>query len=138
MKILQEFKEFAVKGNALDLAIGVVIGASFSKIVSSLVDNLIMPIVGLFSGGIDFTSLKLKLANPAPIPGFSAPEPATLEYGKLVQATIDFVIVALVLFLIVKGLNTLKRKETPPPVAPPEELQVLTEIRDLLKQRQTT
>jgi large conductance mechanosensitive channel len=139
MGLLQEFKAFAVKGNAIDLAIGVVIGASFGKIVSSLVDNLIMPFVGLFSGGVNFTSLKLKLANPAPIPGLASPEPATLEYGKFIQATVDFLIVAFVLFLIVQGLNRLKRKEevAPAPAAPPAptpEQLLLTEIRDLLKQ----
>ena len=135
MGMLQEFKEFAVQGNAIDLAVGVVIGAAFGKIISSIVDNLIMPIVGLFSGGVDFTSLKLKLANPASIPGFPSPAPATLEYGKLIQASIDFVVVALVLFVLVKGLNRLKRKEAIAPAAIPADQVLLTEIRDLLKQR---
>lgn len=138
MGMLQEFKEFAVQGNAIDLAVGVVIGAAFGKIISSLVDNLIMPLVGLFSGGVDFATLKLKLANPAPIPGLPTPEPAMLEYGKFIQATVDFIIVALVLFLIVKALNRLKRKEAATPTTAPSEEQVLlTEIRDLLKQKTT-
>jgi len=135
MGLWQEFKEFAVKGNALDLAVGVVIGAAFSKIISALVDNIIMPFVGLFSGGVNFTALKMKLANPAPIPGLTAPEPATLEYGKFVQATVDFFIVAAVLFAVVKLLNHWKKAEVPPPATPPREELLLTEIRDLLKQR---
>lgn len=135
MGLWQEFKEFAVKGNALDLAVGVVIGTAFGKIISAMVDNIIMPFVGLFSGGINFTALKLKLANPAPIPGLGSTEPATLEYGKFVQATVDFFIVAIVLFLVVKVLNHWKKTEAPPPPTPPQEELLLTEIRDLLKQR---
>jgi len=135
MGLWQEFKEFAIKGNALDLAVGVVIGASFGKIISALVDNMIMPFVGLFSGGVNFTSLKLKLANPTPIPGLSSTEPATLEYGKFIQATVDFFIVAAVLFAVVKLLNHWKKTEAPPPPTPPKEELLLTEIRDLLKQK---
>ena len=137
MSIWQEFKEFAIKGNAIDLAVGVVIGAAFGKIVSSLVDNVIMPLVGLFSGGVNFTSLKLTLANPAQLAGLTGLEPATLQYGKFIQAAVDFFIVAFVLFSIVKVLNTLKRKEatSAPPAMPPAEELLLTEIRDLLKQK---
>jgi large conductance mechanosensitive channel len=138
MGLWQEFREFAIKGNAIDLAVGVVIGAAFGKIISSLVDNIIMPFVGLFSGGVDFTSLKLQLANPVAIPGMTPTAPATLEYGKFIQSTVDFLIVALTLFAVIKVLNSLKRTkeaEAPPPPTPPKEELLLTEIRDLLKQR---
>ena len=135
MGLWQEFKEFAIKGNALDLAVGVVIGAAFGKIITALVDNIIMPFVSLLSGGVNFTSLKLKLATPAQIPGLTARDPATLEYGKFVQATVDFFIVALVLFTVVKLLNRWKRTEAPPAPMPAKEELLLTEIRDLLKQK---
>jgi large conductance mechanosensitive channel len=139
MGIWQEFKEFAIKGNAIDLAIGVVIGAAFGKIISSLVQNILMPFIGLFSGGVNFTSLKLKLANPVAIPGLGTTEPATLEYGQFIQTLVDFLIVSIVLFSVVKILNQLKKTEKKQAASEPAPLSteqvLLTEIRDLLKQR---
>lgn len=136
MGVLREFKEFAMRGNVMDLAVGVIIGASFGKIVSSLVADVIMPPVGMLLGGVDFTSLKLNLA--APIDGMKS---ATLNYGNFIQTLVDFTIVAFCIFLIVKGLNTLKRRMEKPeepaaPPPPPADVVLLTEIRDLLKARQ--
>ncbi|WP_243312538.1 large-conductance mechanosensitive channel protein MscL [Fundidesulfovibrio agrisoli] len=133
MSFLKEFKEFAMRGNVMDLAVGVIIGAAFGKIVSSLVADVIMPPVGMLLGGVDFTSLKLTLAPP--IEGMKG---ATLNYGNFIQALVDFIIVAFAIFLMVKGLNTLKRRmEAPAPDAPPPpvpaDVALLTEIRDLLK-----
>jgi large conductance mechanosensitive channel len=135
MGVLREFKEFAMRGNVMDLAVGVIIGASFGKIVSSLVADVIMPPVGMLLGGVDFTSLKLNLA--APIDGMKS---ATLNYGNFIQTLVDFTIVAFCIFLIVKGLNTLKRRMEKPeepaaPPPPPADVVLLTEIRDLLKAR---
>lgn len=136
MGMVSEFKEFAMRGNVIDLAVGVIIGAAFSKIVSSLVADVIMPILGLAIGGIDFSdmALTLKAAQDG--------EPAVLlSYGKFMQATLDFVIIAFAIFLFIKGINNLKRKqEAAPsaPAAPPEpsnEEKLLAEIRDLLKSR---
>lgn len=136
MSVLREFKEFAMRGSVMDLAVGVIIGASFGKIVSSLVADVIMPPVGMLLGGVDFTSLKLNLA--APIDGMKS---ATLNYGNFIQTLVDFTIVAFCIFLIVKGLNTLKRRMEKPeepaaPPPPPADVVLLTEIRDLLKARQ--
>ena len=136
MGVLREFKEFAMRGNVMDLAVGVIIGASFGKIVSSLVADVIMPPVGMLLGGVDFTSLKLNLASP--IEGMKS---ATLNYGNFIQTLVDFTIVAFCIFLIVKGLNTLKRRMEKPegpaaPPPPPADVVLLTEIRDLLKARQ--
>lgn len=136
MGVLREFKEFAMRGNVMDLAVGVIIGASFGKIVSSLVADVIMPPVGMLLGGVDFTSLKFNLA--APIDGMKS---ATLNYGNFIQTLVDFTIVAFCIFLIVKGLNTLKRRMEKPeepaaPPPPPADVVLLTEIRDLLKARQ--
>jgi len=136
MGVLREFKEFAMRGSVMDLAVGVIIGASFGKIVSSLVADVIMPPVGMLLGGVDFTSLKLNLA--APIDGMKS---ATLNYGNFIQTLVDFTIVAFCIFLIVKGLNTLKRRMEKPeepaaPPPPPADVVLLTEIRDLLKARQ--
>ncbi len=133
MSYLKEFREFAVKGNVMDLAVGVIIGAAFGKIVSSLVADIIMPPIGMILGGVDFTSLKLNLAPP--IEGMKG---ATLNYGNFIQTMVDFTIVAFAIFLMVKGVNALRRRieksgeEAAPAPAPPEVL-LLTEIRDLLK-----
>lgn len=138
MGFIDEFKAFALKGNVMDLAVGVIIGGAFGKIVSSLVDNVIMPFVGLFTGGVDFSSLSLQLASPAALAGLSKAEPATLNYGQFIQTSVDFIILAFVLFLLIKGFNTIKRKEEAKPAeaaALPAEQVLLTEIRDLLKSR---
>jgi large conductance mechanosensitive channel len=132
MSILQEFKEFAVKGNAVDMAVGIIVGAAFGKIVSSVVGDMVMPPIGMLLGGVDFTALAITL-SPA-----TADAPAVvIGYGKFIQTLVDFVIVAFAIFMLVKGINSLKRTQADAPAAPPapsaEEI-LLTEIRDLLKQ----
>ena len=121
--MLQEFKAFAMKGNVIDLAVAVVIGAAFGKIVSSLVDNLITPLVGMFMGGVDFSSLSYSVGE------------AVFGYGAFIQAVIDFTIVAFVIFLVVKAINKAQGPAEPEEVAPagPTEVELLTEIRDSLK-----
>ncbi len=133
MSMIREFREFAMRGNVVDLAVGVVIGASFGKIVSSVVADVIMPPIGVLLGGVDFTDLKLVLKEAVG----EAPA-VTLNYGSFIQTCIDFLIIAFAIFLLVKGINALKRKqdEAPPaPPAPSAEEVLLTEIRDLLKNR---
>ena len=131
MKIVQEFKEFAMKGNVVDLAVGVIIGGAFGKIVSSLVADIIMPPLGMVMGGVNFASLSLTLREA------SASGPAILlKYGMFIQATVDFLIVAAAIFAAVKAINMMKRKEEAAPtvaVAPSADVVLLTEIRDLLK-----
>jgi len=133
MQILKEFKEFAIKGNAIDMAVGIVIGAAFGKIVSSLVADVVTPPIGLLLGGVDFSNLAITLKVAA------GETPAVvLSYGKFIQAVIDFTIVAFAIFMGIKAINTLKRKEkespAPPPEPPKQEL-LLTEIRDLLREK---
>ena len=131
MGMLKEFKEFAVKGNVVDMAVGIIVGAAFGKIISSFVGDVLMPPIGLLIGGVDFTDLAVILKT------VTANAPAvTLKYGKFIQTVIDFTIIAFAIFLLVKGINMLKRKkeETPSePAAPSQESVLLTEIRDLLK-----
>lgn len=134
MGFLKEFKEFAVKGNAVDMAVGVIIGGAFGKIVSSIVDDIIMPPIGWLIGGVNFTDLKFTL--PAVNIGIEKMAPATINYGNFVQTLIDFIIIAFCVFLLVKGINklTVKKEEQPAtPPAPTKEELLLTEIRDLLK-----
>ncbi|MBI2782889.1 MAG: large-conductance mechanosensitive channel protein MscL [Gammaproteobacteria bacterium] len=130
--MVQEFKEFAVKGNAVDMAVGIIIGAAFGKIVSSVVGDVVMPPIGMLLGGMDFSALALTL-SPA-----TADTPAVvIGYGKFIQTLVDFIIVAVAIFMLVKGINALKRKEAAEPAAPAEpsaEQKLLAEIRDLLKQ----
>ncbi|MCI6102720.1 MAG: large-conductance mechanosensitive channel protein MscL [Prevotella sp.] len=137
-KFLTEFKEFAVKGNALDMAVGVIIGAAFGKIVSSIVDDIIMPPIGWLIGGVDFSNLKITLPAEQIVEGV-ATQPATINYGLFIQNVIDFLIVALCVFLLVKAINKLtKKKEQETPAAPPApsaEEKLLTEIRDLMKNK---
>lgn len=138
-KFINEFKEFAVKGNAVDMAVGVIIGGAFGKIVSSLVDDIIMPPIGWLIGGVNFSDLKVTL--PTMDLGIEQLEPATINYGNFIQTTFDFVIIALCIFMMVKGINHLARKkaeEPAKPVTPPvpsAEEKLLTEIRDLLKDK---
>lgn len=133
MSIVQEFKEFAIKGNAVDMAVGIIIGAAFGKIVSSVVGDVVMPPIGMLLGGMDFSALALTL-SPA-----TADTPAVvIGYGKFIQTLVDFIIVAFAIFMLVKGINALKRKQEAAPAAPPApsaEQALLTEIRDLLKSR---
>jgi len=130
--ILQEFREFAVKGNVVDLAVGVIIGAAFGKIVTSLVSDVIMPPIGLAVGGVNFTQLALTLKE-----GAEGQPPVLLKYGVFLQTVFDFVIVAVAVFAMVKGINKLKREEPKPPAAPappPRQEVLLEEIRDALRQ----
>lgn len=134
-KFIKEFKEFAVKRNAIDMAVGVIIGAAFGKIVSSIVSDIIMPPIGWLIGGMDFTDLKVKL----PVNPINPEVSATINYGVFVQTVIEFVIIAFCVFLLVKGINIMARKkkdETPAvPPAPSKEELLLTEIRDILKNK---
>ena len=133
MSMVKEFKEFIMRGNVIDLAVGIVIGAAFGKIVSSLVADIIMPPLGLLIGGVNFTDLKVVLGPP-----LSGGEPVTLNYGNFIQVMFDFVIVAFAIFLVVKMVNRLKRKQAEAPDVPPaptKDQVLLTEIRDLLKAR---
>ena len=137
--MLQEFKTFIAKGNALDLAVGVVIGAAFGKIVSSVVDDLIMPVLSLLLGKVDFSQHFVSLDGKSYATLAAAKEAgaATLNYGNFITIVIQFLIIAWAIFLLVKGINALKREEAAKP-APPEptaEEKLLGEIRDLLKQR---
>lgn len=125
---LKEFKEFAMRGNVMDMAVGVIIGAAFGKIVSSLVDDIIMPLLGVITGGIDFSGLSFNV------------EDATVKYGMFLQNILDFIIIAFCIFLMIKGMNTLAKrwKEEPKPeeaAKPNNEEVLLTEIRDLLKEK---
>ena len=142
MGIVKEFKEFAVKGNMLDMAVGIIIGGAFGKIITSLVNDVLMPPLGLLLGKVDFSSLKaiLQKGSDAVMDGAVVVQPAVSEvsinYGIFLNNIIDFLIVALCIFFVIKGMNTLKKKEetapeTPPP--PSEEAVLLKEIRDLLK-----
>ena len=122
MGMLKEFKEFAMKGNVIDLAVGVVIGAAFGAIVGAGVDNIIMPVVGMITGGINFDALSVKVGN------------AELKYGLAISAAVKFLAIALFLFMVIKAVNASKKKEAaaaPPP--PPEDITLLREIRDALK-----
>jgi len=129
MSIIQEFKSFAIKGNVTDLAVGVVIGGAFGKIVTSLVNDIIMPPVGFLLGGIDFKNLKFVLSSTA-----NGGAGITFAYGSFIQIIFEFVIIAFAVFMMVKLLNKLKKKEAENPSSPPsQEVALLTEIRDLLK-----
>ncbi|MBV6512143.1 MAG: large-conductance mechanosensitive channel protein MscL [Ignavibacteriales bacterium] len=132
MSLLKEFKEFANRGSIVDLATGVIIGGAFGKIVSSLVNDIIMPPIGLLLGDLPLKDLKFVLKQGAEA------NPVTLNYGNFLLATVDFLIIAWVIFLMLKGLNKLKRKEEEKPAAPPpvpEDVVLLREIRDLLKKQ---
>jgi large conductance mechanosensitive channel len=142
--MLKEFKEFAVKGNMLDMAVGIVIGAAFATIISSLVNDIIMPPIGMALGGADFSELYVLLQPgeaAGPYASLAAAKEAgavTINYGIFINALISFLIVAFVLFLVIRGFNSAKRQEEEAPAAPPEpstEEVLLTEIRDLLKAR---
>lgn len=137
MGLIQEFREFAVKGNALDLAVGVIIGAAFGKIITSLVDDIIMPPIGLLLGGSDFTNLFVNLGSGsyATLAEAKAAGAPTLNYGNFLQSVVSFLIVAFVIFLMVRTINRYRRKEEAPaaPVAPSEEVVLLREIRDGLR-----
>ena len=140
MSFASEFREFAVKGSVVDLAVGVIIGGAFGKIVDSIVKDLIMPIVGRIFGGLDFSNWFIPLG--APPPGYGGPityEALTkacvpiLAYGNFITVSLNFVILAFIIFLMVKQINRLRRTTPPPPAAPPEDVLLLREIRDALR-----
>lgn len=127
MGILKEFKEFAMRGNVMDMAVGVIIGGAFGKIVSSLVDDVIMPVIGVLTGGVDFSKLSLMVGD------------AEVKYGMFIQNIIDFLIIAICIFSMIKVMNRISAKKKEEPAAPAEpsnEEKLLSEIRDLLKKKQ--
>lgn len=131
--MMKEFKEFAVKGNVIDMAVGIVIGVAFGAIIASFVADVIMPPVGLLLGGMEFSNLAITLQEATP-----DAEAVMLNYGMFIQTLVNFVIIALAIFMVVKGINASKEKEEAAPVAPPEptkEEKLLTEIRDILNRR---
>ncbi len=137
-KIIKEFREFAVKGNVIDMAVGVIIGGAFGKIVSSVVADVIMPPIGLLIGGVNFTDLKIVLKDAAVDAAGNAVPAVTLNYGNFLQTIFDFLIIAWAIFLFVKAINSFKKKEEAAPSTPPapsKEEELLTEIRDLLKEK---
>lgn len=133
MKMLQEFKAFAMRGNVVDMAVGIIIGGAFGKIVSSFVADVIMPPIGLLLGGVDFSDLAITLKAA------EEGQPAVmLKYGMFINTVIDFLIIAFAIFMVIKAMNALKKKEEEKPAAPPEppaDVKLLTEIRDLLKKQ---
>lgn len=131
MSMLKEFKEFAVKGNVIDMAVGVIVGVAFGKIISSLVGDVIMPPIGVLLGGVDFSSLTIVIREAVD------KKPAVaISYGKFLQTVIDFIIIAFTIFMAVKAINSLKKKEEAEPAAPSNQEVLLAEIRDLLKNKQ--
>ena len=138
MSIGKEFKDFAMRGNVVDMAVGIIIGAAFGKIISSFVTDVLMPPLGMIIGGTDFTSLKIQLSEPVISGGKIVAQGASLNYGNFIQVTVDFVIIAFAIFMMIKMMNKFMKKNeaaTPPPAppAPSKEELLLTEIRDLLK-----
>jgi large conductance mechanosensitive channel len=138
VRMLKEFREFAMKGNVVDLAVGVIIGAAFGAIVNSLVGDVIMPMIGAITGGLDFSNYFTPLSKAVTATNLAdaKKQGAVLAWGSFLTLTINFIIVAFVLFVVIRAVNTLKRNEAAAPAAPPKpsaEVEVLTEIRDLLK-----
>ena len=131
MSMMSEFRDFAMRGNVVDMAVGIVIGGAFGKIVSSFVNDVLMPPIGLALGGVDFSSLAVTLQEAS---GDVAA--VTLNYGAFIQTVVDFIIIAFAIFMVIKAMNNLKKKEEAAPAPPPkpsEEVTLLTEIRDLMK-----
>jgi large conductance mechanosensitive channel len=132
MGMMKEFKDFAMRGNVMDMAVGIIIGGAFGKIVSSFVADVILPPIGMLMGGVDFNTLSVVLKE-----GTEETAAVVLGYGKFIQTILDFLIIAFAIFLVIRWINSLKKKEEEAPAAPPEpskEETLLTEIRDLLKQ----
>ena len=135
MGLVKEFKEFAMRGNVMDMAVGVIMGGAFGKIVSSLVDDVLMPFIGMLTGGIDLSGLKYEMMLPA-VDGGEPIAGATLKYGMFIQNIIDFLIIALCIFLMIKAMNKfMPKKEEPEAPAGPTQEELLTDIRDLLKDK---
>ena len=131
MSIVKEFKEFAMRGNVVDLAVGIIIGGAFGKIISSFVGDVLMPPIGLLLGGMDFSNLSITLK-----PATEGVEPVLLKYGVFINTAIDFIIIAFAIFMVIKAMNSMKKKKEEIPAAPPvppADILLLTEIRDLLK-----
>ena len=142
MSVLKEFKAFAMKGNVLDLAVAVIIGGAFGKIIASLVADIIMPPIGLLMGGVSFTDLKFILKEPVlDAAGAVTTAAVSINYGNFIQVTVDFLIVAMAIFMMIKAMNSMKKKEVAAPeapavpAAPTKEETLLTEIRDILKEK---
>jgi large conductance mechanosensitive channel len=134
-QVLKEFREFAMKGNVVDLAVGVIIGAAFGGIVTSLVGDIIMPIIGAIAGGLDFSNYFTPLSKAVTASNLAdaKKQGAVLAWGNFLTLTLNFTIIAFVLFVIIRAMNKLKRKDAPAPPKPSREVELLTEIRDLLK-----
>lgn len=139
MKMVDEFKAFAMRGNVVDMAVGIIIGGAFGKIISSVVADIIMPPIGLLMGGVTFTDLKLILKDPVmDAAGKVTTQAVSINYGNFLQVTVDFLIIAFAIFMMIKAMNSMKKKEEPAPVeevvVPPTKEEILLgEIRDLLK-----
>ena len=137
MGIMSEFKQFAMRGNVVDMAVGIVIGGAFGKIVSSFVGDVIMPLVGMLVGGVDFTNLAITLKQAVVAADGTETTPAVmLNYGSFIQTIFDFIIIAFAIFMVIRAMNRLKKKEEEAPAAPPEpsdEVKLLTEIRNSLR-----
>ncbi|HTX87985.1 MAG TPA: large-conductance mechanosensitive channel protein MscL [Bacteroidales bacterium] len=138
MSIWKEFRDFAVRGNVIDLAVGIIIGAAFGKIVSSIVTDIIMPPIGLLLGGVNFTDIKITMRDAVtdPATGKILKDAVAIRIGNFIQTLVDFTIIAFSIFMLVKGINRLSRKKAEAPAAPPaptRDQELLTEIRDLLK-----
>jgi large conductance mechanosensitive channel len=131
MGMMSEFKAFAMKGNVIDMAVGIVIGTAFGKIVTSLVNDVIMPPIGMATGGIDFSKLKWVLQAA----GADGKGEVAIGYGTFINTIITFIIIAFAIFMVIKGINRMQRKKEEAPAAPPVEVALLTEIRDLLRNR---
>ncbi len=149
MGLIAEFKQFVQRGNVIDLAVGVIMGGAFGKIVNSLVTDILMPPIGFLIGGVKFTELKLELPSiKIPVPDPANPtqiitktlDPPTINYGNFLQTTFDFLIISFCIFMVIKGMNSLKKKQetgAAPPPEPTTQEKLLTEIRDLLKARES-
>jgi large conductance mechanosensitive channel len=138
MGLLKEFRDFAMRGNVVDMAVGVIIGGAFGKIVSSLVADIIMPPIGVLIGGVHFSELSLTLKPAITENGVQIASAVTLNYGNFIQTTFDFLIISFCIFMFVKGINTLRKKPEPAkPTEPSNEEKLLREIRDLLKENNT-
>lgn len=141
MSVVKEFKEFAMKGNVVDLAVGIIIGGAFGKIISSVVADVIMPPIGLLMGGVSFTDLKFVLKDPIiDAAGKVTSQAVSINYGNFIQVTVDFLIIAMAIFMMIKAMNSMKKKEEPAPVEevvipPTKEEVLLSEIRDILKNK---
>lgn len=138
MGIIKEFKEFAMRGNVIDMAVGIVIGAAFGKIVSSFVSDVLMPPLGLLLGGVDFADKRIVLKDAVVEAGAEVAPAVTMNYGLFINTTLDFIIVAFAIFMVIKLMNKLKRKEEAVPAAPPapsKEEVLLAEIRDILRSK---